>query len=220
MGAYNGTTARVKFTGKLPWKGASVFAEYEQDIQDSEKQVLALGGTVKVLPNTDLYARHEVISSIDGLYSLNTTEETNSTVFGISSSYMKDGSAFSEYRVADGISNREAEAALGLRNRWQIMPQVYLSTSFEQVKTLSKNTENDGNDSTAATFGLEYLAPKDWKAMTRLEGRRSDQSDTLISTLGYAHKLNERMTILTKNTLNFVNNKAMNKAIILETVSS
>ncbi|OTG73994.1 hypothetical protein B9T26_07590 [Acinetobacter sp. ANC 4169] len=208
MGTYNGTTARVKFTAKLPWKGASVFAEYEQDIANSEKQVVALGGTVKVLPNTDVYARHEVISSIDGLYSLNTTEETNSTVLGISSNYMKDGSAFSEYRVADGMSNREAEAALGLRNRWQIMPQVYLSTSFEQVKTLSKNPENDGNDSTAATFGLEYLAPKDWKAMTRLEGRRSDQSNTLISTLGYAHKLNERMTILTKNTLNFVNNKA------------
>lgn len=142
---------------------------------------------MQVLPNTELYARHEVISSIDGLYSLNTTEETNSTIFGISSSYMKDGSAFSEYRVADGMSNREAEAALGLRNRWQLMPKVYLSTSWS-ASTVSKNPENDGNDSTAATLGVEYLARDDWKAMTRLEGRRSDNSDTFINTVGYAHK--------------------------------
>ena len=207
MGTYNGTTARVKFTGKLPWKGASIFAEYEQDVSDSEKQVVALGGTMQVLPNTELYARHEVISSIDGLYSLNTTEETNSTIFGISSSYMKDGSAFSEYRVADGMSNREAEAALGLRNRWQVMPKVYLSTSFERIQTVSKKPENDGNDSTAATLGVEYLARDDWKAMTRLEGRRSDSSDTFINTVGYAHKLNDDLTVLAKNTLNFVDNK-------------
>jgi hypothetical protein len=32
---------------------------------------------------------------------------------------MKDGSVFSEYRVADGMSNREAEAAIGLKNRWK-----------------------------------------------------------------------------------------------------
>src|SRR5690606_13906648 len=146
LGPYNGTTGRIKFTGNLPWKGASTFIEYEQDLSNSDKQILSVGGTAKVLPNTEVYARHEVISAIDGLYSMNTTEETNSTVFGISSNYMKDGSAFSEYRVADGMSNREAEAALGLRNRWQLKPRVYLSSSFERIQSLSKNIENTNND--------------------------------------------------------------------------
>ena len=207
-GAYNGTTARIKFTGQLPWKNASTFVEYEQDLSNSDKQVLALGGRVKVLPNTELYARHEVISALDGLYSMNnTTNETNSTIFGISSNYMKDGSAFSEYRVADGMSNREAEAALGLRNRWQIKPRVYLNGSFERIQTLSKNDENSSNDSTAASLGLEYLVHDDWKVTTRLEGRRSDTSDTLINTTGYARKLTDDTTLLTKNTINFVDNK-------------
>lgn len=208
LGPYNGTTGRIKFTGNLPWKGASTFIEYEQDLSNSDKQILSVGGTAKVLPNTEVYARHEVISAIDGLYSMNTTEETNSTVFGISSNYMKDGSAFSEYRVADGMSNREAEAALGLRNRWQLKPRVYLSSSFERIQSLSKNIENTNNDSTAASLGLEYLVHDDWKATTRLEGRRSDTSDTLINTTGYAYKLSDDITVLTKNTLNFVNNKA------------
>lgn len=207
LGPYNGTTARIKFTGTLPWKGATTFVEYEQDLSDSEKQVLALGGTVKVLPNTELYARHELISAIDGLYSMNTTEQTNSTIFGISSNYMKDGTAFSEYRVADGMSNREAEAALGLRNRWQIKPRVYLSSSFERIQSLSKNVENTNKDATAATLGVEYLVHDNWKAMTRLEGRRSDSADSFINTIGYARKLTDDATVLTKNTLNFVDNK-------------
>lgn len=208
LGPYNGTTGRIKFTGNLPWKGASTFIEYEQDFSNSDKQILSVGGTAKVLPNTDVYARHEVISAIDGLYSMNTTEKTNSTVFGISSNYMKDGTAFSEYRAGDGMSNREAEAALGLRNRWQLKPRVYLSSSLEQIKSLSKNNENTSNDSTAANLGLEYLVHDDWKAMTRLETRHSDSSDTIINTLGFARKLTDVATILTKNTVNFVDNKA------------
>ncbi|WP_313398924.1 SdrD B-like domain-containing protein [Acinetobacter variabilis] len=211
LGPYNGTTGRIKFTGNLPWKGASTFIEYEQDLSNSDKQVLSVGGTAKVLPNTEIYARHELISAIDGLYSMNSTEETNSTVFGISSNYMKDGSAFSEYRVADGISNREAEAALGLRNRWQLKPRVYVSSSFERIQSLSKNEDNTSNDATALSLGLEYLVHENWKATTRLEGRRSDTSDTLINTLGYAYKLSDDATVLTKNTLNFVDNKAVDQ---------
>ncbi|HCL60546.1 MAG TPA: hypothetical protein DHW80_12355 [Acinetobacter sp.] len=211
LGPYNGTTGRIKFTGNLPWKGASTFIEYEQDLSNSDKQVLSVGGTAKVLPNTKIYARHELISAIDGLYSMNSTEETNSTVFGISSNYMKDGSAFSEYRVADGISNREAEAALGLRNRWQLKPRVYVSSSFERIQSLSKNEDNTSNDATALSLGLEYLVHENWKATTRLEGRRSDTSDTLINTLGYAYKLSDDATVLTKNTLNFVDNKAVDQ---------
>ncbi|MQW92010.1 DUF11 domain-containing protein [Acinetobacter sp. dk771] len=204
--AYNGTTGRVRLTGQLPWKGASVFTEYEQDLSEADNRVLTVGGRAQVLPNTEIYAHHELISSIDGLYSMNTTEETNSTVFGISSNYMKDGSVFSEYRVADGMSNREAEAAMGLKNRWQIQPKVYLSTTFEQVKSLSANAENN-SDSTAATIGVEYLANDHWKAMTRLEGRWSDSSDTFINTAAYARKVSDDLTFLTKNTVNFLDNK-------------
>lgn len=205
-GAYNGKTGRAKLTTQLPWKGASVYTEYEQDLAESDKKVMTVGGRMQVLPNTELYAHHEVISALDGLYSMNTTEETNSTVFGISSNYMKDGSVFSEYRVADGMSNREAEAAIGLKNRWQIQPKVYLSGSFEQIKALSANAENN-SDTTAATAGLEYLKNDNWKATTRIEGRWSDTSNTLIHTAAFAQKVSDDMTFLSKNTLNFVDNK-------------
>ena len=130
VGPYKGTTGRIKFTGNLPWKGATTFAEYEQDLSNSDKQLLAIGGTVKVLPNTEMYARHEVISSLDVLYSMNTTEEINRTIFGISSSYMKDGSAFSEYRVDGGMSGRceEMEGSLELLLQAQIFQGIHNET--------------------------------------------------------------------------------------------
>ncbi len=48
---------------------------------------------------------------------------------------------------------------------------------------------------------------ENWKATTRLEARRSDSADTLINSVGFARKLNDDATLLTKNTLNWVDNK-------------
>lgn len=210
LNAYNGTTGRVKLSSQLPWKGASVFTEYEQDISDSEKQVATVGGRLKAAQNLEIYANHQFISALDGLYSLNSTEQTNSTVFGMTSNYMQDGSVFSEYRVADGMSNREAEAALGLKNRWQLQPKVYINTSFERVKSLSGAAENN-SDSTAASIGFEYLANEQWKAVTRLEGRHSHDSESLIHMAAYANKWSDDLTFLTKNTLHFVDHKQSNQ---------
>ena len=205
---YNGTTGRVKLTGHFPWKVATAFLEYEQDVSDAEKHVVSVGGTAKVTTNTELYARHELISAIDGLYSLNSSEQTNTTLFGISSQYAKDATAFSEYRVADGMSDRDAEVALGLRNRWEVQPRVYVNTSFERVQSVSKNSENSKDNATAASLGLEYLVHEHWKAMTRIEARHATSSNTWLNTIAFARKLSDDMTLLTKNTVNFVDSQS------------
>lgn len=210
LNAYNGTTGRIKLSSQLPWKGASVFTEYEQDLSNSDKQVATVGGRVQAASNLEVYVHHQLISALDGLYSLNTTEQTNSTVVGLNSNYMQDASVFSEYRVADGMSNREAEAAIGLKNRWQIQPKVYVNTSFEKVETLSAKAENN-SDSTAASIGFEYLANEQWKAVTRIEGRYSNDSESLIHMIAYANKWSDDLTFLAKNTVNFIDNKQPNQ---------
>ena len=50
---------------------------------------------------------------------------------------MKNGRLFSEYRIRDAIDGRQAEAALGLRNLWNLGRGVRLGTSFERVTDLS-----------------------------------------------------------------------------------
>lgn len=206
---YNGTTLRAKVTTLLPWDGSNAFAEYEQDIANSQRRIFALGGNYQINANSRMYARQEVISSINGLYELNDTQRRNTTVFGIENKYNQDGSIFSEYRVRDGISAREAEAAMGLRNRWQVEKGIYLNTSFEKIQALS-GTNNQSSDSTAASVGVEYLTNPDWKAVARAEVRIADMSDTLLNTIGFAYKLNDDVTLLTKNVFSQIDNKSAN----------
>lgn len=194
---YSGTTARAKVTAQLP-KGSNAFVEYEQDIKESDRKVLALGGNYQLNDKARLYARHELISSLGGNYELNDTQQRNSTVVGIDSKYGKDASVFSEYRVRDGISAREAEAALGLRNRWEINKGVFVNTSLEKVQVL-EGEDNTSQDATAASLGVEYLANPNWKATGRLEKRWATQSDNTLSAFGFAYKVNDDVTLLTKN---------------------
>lgn len=203
---YKGTTARAKLNAQLPWvAGASTFVEYEQDIEEAERKVFALGGSYQLGNKGRVYARHELISSISGTYGLNDSTKRNSTVVGIDGNYMKDGTVFSEYRMRDGISAREAEAALGLRNQWHVSEGIRLNTSFEKIESL-KGT-NDSQDATAISIGAEYLTSPVWKAVGKVEKRWAKTSDTFINTLGGAYKASDDVTLLIKNVYNLIDNK-------------
>lgn len=203
---YKGTTARVKLNAQLPWiAGASTFAEYEQDIEEADRKVFALGGSYQLGNKGRVYARHELMSSISGTYGLNDATKRNSTVVGIDGNYMKDGTVFSEYRMRDGISAREAEAALGLRNQWHVSEGIRLSTSFEKIKSLKG--ANDSQDATAVSVGAEYLTNPLWKAVGKVEKRWAKTTDTFINTLGGAYKASDDVTLLVKNVYNLTDNK-------------
>lgn len=203
---YHGVTLRTRVTSQLPWQGSNVFAEYEQDIVATDRRNVALGANYQINSKLRAYGRHELVSSLNSLYDLNSNQRQNVTVFGIDSKYNNNGTAFSEYRVRDAISAREAEAALGLRNRWELEKGVYANASFEKTKALS-NTNNSNSESTAASLGLEYLKNPNWKTVARLEARWSDQANTLLNTLGLAYKYSEDVTLLAKNILSHTDSK-------------
>ncbi|MBF7684260.1 DUF11 domain-containing protein [Acinetobacter sp. B10A] len=197
---YHGVTLRTKLTSQLPWQGSNVFVEYEQDATDAARRNFALGANYQINSKLRAYGRHELISSLNGLYDLNSSERKNVTVFGLDSKYNNNGTAFSEYRVRDGMSAREAEAAIGLRNRWELEKGFYANASFEQTKALSA-TNSSNSESTAATLGIEYLKNPLWKTVARIEGRLADQANTFLNTLGLAYKYSDDVTFLAKNIL-------------------
>lgn len=206
---YSGTTVRAKLTSQLPWEGSNAFVEYEQDIEESDRKVFAVGANYQINSKLRAYGRHELVSSISGLYELNDTQRRNVTVFGLESRYNNDSTAFSEYRVRDGISAREAEAAIGLRNRWELEKGFYVNAGFEQVKAVSGKNDQSA-DNTAASLGVEYLAPENWKAVGRIEARWAEQSDTILNNLGVAYKYSDDVTLLAKNVLSFIDNQSEN----------
>ncbi len=193
------TSLRLKVSEQLKqFPGAGVFVEYEQDVRESARRIVAVGGTYQLPKHGRFYVRDELISSALGPYALNTTQTQNATVFGVDTDYMKDGRVFSEYRVRDAFSGADTEAAIGLRNNWKVADGLRMTTSLERVHVLNGLKTNE---SEALALGLDYTAPKLWKATSRLELRKATTSESLFSTLGLAAKLTPDWTILTRNSL-------------------
>ncbi|WP_201553964.1 DUF11 domain-containing protein [Psychrobacter sp. 72-O-c] len=192
-----GTTARARVTARLPkLNNALVFAEYEQDIDHSSRNATSIGGETPLGNLGRLYARHDLINSLSGSYGLDDTDERQRTVVGFDATYMKDGKVYSEYRLRDAVSAREAEAAIGLKNKWYVQEGLTLSTLFERVESLEGEKDSTA---TAAGFGVEYLAKENYKASGRFEKRWGDTSDTLLGSAGVAYRYTDDITLLAKD---------------------
>jgi large repetitive protein len=199
------TSVRGKLTVPVPGlKNANAYGEYEQAIDDSEKKLAAVGGEMQIFNRAKVYARHEFISSLSGPFALNDTQRQNTTVFGVDTDYMKDGHLFSEYRMRDAIAGREAEAAMGVRNKWPVRPGLSFNTSVERIHAVSGNTNNE---TLALAGGVEYTANPNWKGTARAEQRFGETSDSTLSTLGLAIKLSDEWTFLGKNIYSLTENK-------------
>jgi uncharacterized repeat protein (TIGR01451 family) len=178
-------------------------AEYEQDVENTDKRVVALGGNYQFLDKGRLYFRQELISSLGDVYSLNTLQHRNTTQIGVESTYFKDARVFSEYRIQDLSNGREAEAAIGLRNNWHIAQGLTASTGVESIRTLNGTDLN----SLALTGGVDYTAHQNWKSSARMEWRGSTTTDSLLNTLGFAARLTDSWTFLGRNVLSTITTK-------------
>lgn len=187
-------SARTKLTLAFS-EALRVYGEAEQDVRDTDKRMLALGGQFQVAERARVYLRHEFISSLDGPYGLSDRQRRYNTVFGVSSSYLKNSDVFSEYRMRDAMSGREAHAAIGLRNRWPLATGVALSTTIERLHAIAGLDQ----EATAASLGLEYTRNPRLKSSGRIEWRRAPSADSWLSTAGLARKLSRDWTLLTKN---------------------
>jgi hypothetical protein len=181
-----------------------MYTEYEQDLFE-DKRLAAIGGEYRIDTKTRVYLRHEFISSLGGPFELNTVQRQNTTIYGVESAYAKDATFFNEYRARDGFSGREAEAAIGLRNVWPLADGLRASTTFERITPIEGVT--DANKSTAVTGAIEYTANPDWKTTGRLELRTSSSVDSILNSFGFAWKLADDWTFLSKSVIYAAENK-------------
>jgi len=199
-------TARVglgyKFNERL-----SAGGEVEQDVGGEERHRVAAGLDYQVFERTRLYGRYERQTGLTSAYGITTTDrESDTFVFGVDSSYLRDTQAFSEYRLRDAVTGRDVQAASGIRNTWDIAQGWRLSSSAEHVKVYDGNT----GDATGVAFALDYTANPLWKASGRVEyrvsgdvaGTATDEAfDTTLVQLMVARKLSRDWTLLARNYL-------------------
>ncbi len=199
------TAARAKLTSQVPWvKGLSVNGEYEEDLKGSGKKMAALGVNYQMANRGRLYARHEFISSLTSAFAFSGTQSTSSTVFGLDTDYSPNTHVFSEYRARGVMDGRQAEAAVGLRNKWQLAEGLRLNTGIERVVSLAGAA---GRSAQAYTGGLEYTADPFWKGSTRLEYRTSDTTSGWLNSVDIARRLTDSWTVIGKQVFSESANK-------------
>lgn len=182
-------------------------SDYEQDVSDSSKRVLAFGANYRFWDKGRVYFRQEVISSLGDIYALNPLQRRNTTQIGVESAYFKDARVFSEYRIHDDINGRDAEAAIGLRNNWHIAKGLTGNTTVESVRTLNNVVDGVSINSLALTGALEYTAHENWKASARTEWRGSTNGDSILGTVGFAARLSDAWSFLGRNIISDVTTK-------------
>lgn len=199
------TNLRSKVTAQLPFlKGASTFGEYEQDLNESDRKLIAVGGDYKIKNFAKAFARHEFASTAGGRYTLNSNAQRNSTVFGLSANYLKNGQVFSEYRMSDALEGRSGQASIGLRNRFVLSEGLGMNAGFERVFTVQGPNSNDG---TSISTAIDYTGSANWKGTARAEARYGQNSDTYLNSLGYGVKINRDWTMLARNIISVNTNR-------------
>lgn len=189
------STVRARLDAQLPsLPEAAVFLEYEQDVRDSSKRALALGGDYQFSQRGRVYARHEVLSSLGNRYTMNGVQRNNITVVGVDMDYMEGAQLFSEYRVRDAISGRENEAAIGLRNAFQVTDGLRLNTSYERIVG-----GPGGQNGQAVTGAFEYTGSPDFKATGRLELRNQSGQNYMLRTFGAAWRVSPDLSVLLRD---------------------
>ena len=172
----------------------------EGSVQGDSKHRLLVGGSYQLSERSRLYANFEDQSGVTSAYG---AARSRALSIGAETNYMPGGDLFSEYRLRDATS-REAQWANGVRNTWLLRDGVTATTGAEYVSVLN----GQGGSAAAATVGLDYTADPLWKLGARLEWRRvfdntrtpeNDRSDSLLSTLTVARKLDRDWTLLVRN---------------------
>jgi uncharacterized repeat protein (TIGR01451 family) len=192
-------TIRAKLLGQWPshpeWSG---YGEYEQDTQIASRRLAALGGEYRFSTRGRIYARHELASSLTGAWALNERQQRLATVAGVDADLARDAHVFSEYRLADALAGREAQAAVGLRNAWRLANGIRVGGAFERVNPLSGALAREG-PSTALSGSLDWAQDPRWKGSLRLEGRTSRESDQVLQSMAAAVKLDSSWTGLVRH---------------------
>jgi uncharacterized repeat protein (TIGR01451 family) len=203
------TSAFARLNYKASEK-ANLFGRYEKSLS-SDSQSFALGGDYQILPRTRAYVVHEFMDAPGGLYALNENNRNYGTRFGVETDYMKNGHAYSEYRMGNGIDGRSAQAAYGLRNMWPLGKGLKVSTLFERTRALGRADDTAlmyNDNATAASVGLEWLRGDNLKGTFRLEARDGDNFDTFLHSAGLAYKPSNDVTLLMRSA--FANNTTDN----------
>jgi uncharacterized repeat protein (TIGR01451 family) len=200
-------TARAKIAAPIPSAPKLTGSlEYERALhQDAD--IITLGSDYRIDARTKLYGKQQWISGDSdlGRVGIGRAGRRSIALLGIDSAVTPETTAFSEYRIANALSGREGQAAVGLRNRYAIREGITVSSTFEQTRTVEGAQRQD--DATVFSAGLEHLARPDLKGSTRYEIRKATILTSQLWTGALAYRAAPGLSLLSRETLYFEDGK-------------
>ena len=139
-------------------------AQVETELSGDARRRLSLGGDYQLAERTRLYGRWERQSGwvqLAGATDAGTS--ANALVFGIDSSYLRDTQVFSEYRLCDAISRRDAQIASGIRQSYDL-GLAWRPVDHKRFNALAKLEHKLARDASNAALGP--METRAWIAAT------------------------------------------------------
>ena len=211
----NINSVRAKLSMQIPGiSAATAYVEAEQDLKNTNKRLIAVGGDYQFAGRGKIYARHEFESALPGGFSVSNNAGTTTratSLVGISTDYMDNGTLFTEYRGRDSFGLKTTEAAIGLKNLFTLSDGLRLNTNLERVKALSGQRDQE---SSAIALGLDYTHSEHWRGSTRLEWRDGASTQSWLHTADGAFKINRDWTALARHIWNSTDTKSQGVAAV------
>ncbi|MDX2348774.1 MAG: hypothetical protein QNK32_00135, partial [Porticoccus sp.] len=106
--------------------------------------------------------------------------------------------SFVEYQLEDDISGRQLRRSLGLRNMFELTPQLSGNATFENLDTITGDEGSNRPDGFAVTVATTYLPHDKWQITSRAEYRNETDLTSQLGELGVATKLGQDLSALAR----------------------
>ncbi|MGB0867198.1 MAG: hypothetical protein ACPGSC_11850, partial [Granulosicoccaceae bacterium] len=179
----------------------SLGAEFEDSFDGDETWRASAKAGWRINDTQTLQARYETQTGLGT--DADRQQKTRAFVFGLTRNFDEDGSNFTELRLRDSISGREAHLAYGIRNGFDLGSGLRGMASAEQVAIL----DGEGRTATSGALGISHTGGERWKGTARVEARRlhdndataeDDSADSWLANVSIARKLDDSWTALAK----------------------
>ena len=173
----------------------SLSAEYERDVSDANRFRFTLGSRLQAHDHVSLYANYEFERGISRQSLTGTGSGSRRLVVGVESDVLKATEIYSEYRMRSAFSSSNIEAATGIRGRYEIVPGLNFSPSFEYIDVIDSDTNSD---SIALSLGLSDTRNPNRKLTGQAEVRDTKSNRFYGFRATLAQRLNVDWTTLVR----------------------
>ena len=193
--------------------------QVEHELAGDPRRRLSLGGDYQLGERSRLYGRFERQTGwVQANGMTDAGSRSNALVMGVDSRVLRETQVFSEYRLRDALSGRDAQVASGVQQGIDLAEGWRASAGFELTQVLAGTTAR----SQAVNVGLDYSANPLWRGTTRIEHRRSgdiastpadERFNTTLWQAMVARKLDRDWTLLARNYLLYTDYAAKGDAL-------